>query len=309
MRGHMQTHASMFHVTSSGGPAVTVRSWRPDEKAIGVVVIAHGAAEHGGRYERFAQSLNDRGYAVYASDHRGHGGTAAGRLGVAGADGWNGTIRDVAAVLEHARSENPGLPIFLFGHSMGSVVAQRFIQLHGSELAGVILSGSVFGLPAIDVVIEISKDAARGDGADQPSAIFGEMFAGFNAPFEARTGFEWLSRDQAEVQKYVDDPACGFPFSNGMLADFLSGWEVAWDPKNDKTVPRALPMLIFSGDQDPVGENTVGVKRLAERYRKLGLTDVELVFYPGARHEMLNETNRDEVEADVADWLDKHVPD
>jgi alpha-beta hydrolase superfamily lysophospholipase len=303
----MQT-ATMFQLSSPGGPPVTVRAWRPDGAVRGVVVIAHGASEHGARYERFAHALNARGYAVYASDHRGHGGTAAGRLGIAGPDGWNGTISDVAAVVERAHAEHPGAPVFLFGHSMGSVVAQRFLQLHGKGLAGAIMSGSLSGLPGIEALLEIANGAVTSAGADQPSELFASMFAGFNTPFEQRTGFEWLSRDQAEVQKYVDDPACGFPFSNGMVADFMQGWSVVWTPANDADVPRDLPMLIFSGDLDPVGENTAAVKRLADRYRGLGLRDVELVFYPGGRHEMLNETNRDEVERDVADWLDRHLP-
>jgi alpha-beta hydrolase superfamily lysophospholipase len=304
----MQTHATTFTLTTPGGPPVTVRRWEPEGTVRGVVAVAHGAAEHGARYARFAWALNARGYAVYADDHRGHGDTAAGRPGIAGPDGWNGIVRDVAAVVERARADHPGVPLFLFGHSMGSIVAQRYLQLHGEALSGVVLSGSVYGLPGLEQIIAIADAGAAGATAEQPSELFVQMFAGFNAPFEQRTGFEWLSRDATEVQKYVDDPLCGFPFSNGMLADFLHGWSDAWNSDNDANVPRALPMLIFSGELDPVGNDTRSVRALADRYRALGLADVELVFYPGARHEMLNETNRDEVERDVADWLDRHNP-
>jgi len=304
----MQTHATNFTLTTPGGPPVTVRHWEPDGAVRGVVAIAHGASEHGARYARFARALTAQGYAVYAPDHRGHGETAAGRPGIAGPDGWNGIVRDVAAVVERARADHPGAPIFLFGHSMGSIVAQRYIQLHGAELAGVVFSGSVFGLPGLEQIIEIATAAAQGEAADRPSELFAQMFAGFNAPFEQRTGFEWLSRDASEVQTYVDDPLCGFPFSNGMLADFLRGWGDAWNIASDGSVPRRLPILIFSGELDPVGNDTQTVRALADRYRALGVQDVELVFYPGARHEMLNETNRDEVQADVVAWLDKHLP-
>lgn len=303
----MSSQASVFTITSPGGPPVTVRRWNPDGAVRGIVAIAHGAAEHGARYERFARALNARGYAVYASDHRGHGGTAGDRPGSAGSDGWNGTIRDLEAVIERARGEHPGVPAFFFGHSMGSVLAQRFIQLHGTELAGAVLSGALSGLPGLEAIVGIASAAAEGEGADRPSDLFVQMFAGFNAPFEQRTGFEWLSRDAAEVQKYVDDPLCGFPFTNATLADFLRGWGEAWKPENDATVPRDLPVLIFSGALDPVGENTKAVQALADRYRALGLRDVEVAFYPEGRHEMLNELNRDEVERDVVAWFDKHV--
>ena len=135
------------------------------------------------------------------------------------------------------------------------------------------------------------------------------MFAGFNEPFApTRTGFEWLSHDEAEVQKYVDDPWCGFAFSNQLVADFFKGLVELWRPENEARIPKDLPLLIFSGALDPVGGNTEGVKELVRRYQALSIRNIELIFYPGARHEALNETNRDQVQQDIVRWLDQHLP-
>ena len=157
-------------------------------------------------------------------------------------------------------------------------------------------------------------EAAIGaDGRDAPSGAFAALFSGLNEPFldppppGGPTGFEWLSRDHDEVARYVADPWCGFPFSNGLVLDMEEGLQRVWAPGADGSVPRGLPILIFSGDEDPAGGFGVGVHALAARYRAAGL-DVTERLYPGARHELFNETNRDEVERDLVAWLDRVVP-
>jgi alpha-beta hydrolase superfamily lysophospholipase len=267
-------------------------------------------AEHAARYARFAGELATSGYAVYAPDHRGHGRTAGGadRLGWAGSDGWNGMVRDLDRLTALVAERHPGAPLVLFGHSMGSVLAQRFAQLHGDRLAGLILSGTFGGAPNLGAGIAAANALRllRGDRA--PSALQRTMFAGFNRAFApGRTGFEWLSRDDAEVQKYADDPRCGFTFSNRLLVDMLRGYAQTWKPADERRIPLTLPVLFFSGAVDPVGANTRAVTALAERYRALGLRDVTVTFYPDGRHEMLNETNRDEVVRDVLAWLAARV--
>ena len=274
------------------------------------VVVAHGMAEHAARYGRFTGELAAAGYAVYAPDHRGHGRTAGGedRLGWAGGDGWNGMLRDLDRLTALVAERHSGTPLVLFGHSMGSVLAQRFAQLHGDRLAGLILSGTFGAAPNVKVGIAVASALRMLCGERAPSPLQRTMFAGFNKAFAPqRTGFEWLSRDDAEVQKYADDPYCGFTFSNGLLADMLRGYAETWKPANERRIPVALPVLFFSGALDPVGGNTRAVTALAERYRALGLRDVSVTFYPDARHEMLNETNRDEVVRDVLAWLDAHL--
>ena len=295
---------------NDAGGEVAVRRWLPPGEVRAIVVIVHGLAEHSARYGRFAEALAARGYAVYAPDLRGHGRTAGAEeyLGWAGPDAWNGMLSDIAQVLDLARTEQPGRPVVLFGHSMGSFLAQRFAQLHGRELAGLILSGTSGSAPGIDAGIIASRLLSIGANARKPSPLAKSVFAGFNKPFApGRTGFEWLSRDQAEVQKYVDDPWSGHSVSNRFFTDMLVGEREAWMRPNEARLPRDLPVLLFAGDHDPVGRNGAGVTELTERYRHLGLRDVREILYPEGRHEMLNETNRDQVTADVRAWIDERT--
>jgi alpha-beta hydrolase superfamily lysophospholipase len=295
-----------FTFEGGDGTSIEATSWLPEDAPAMVVQIAHGASEHLERYGDFAARLVEDGYGVYAIDHRGHGRSADrhGSFGIARPGGWNAIIDDSHRLSEIIRSRHPGVRIVLFGHSMGSFIAQAYIQRWGHELAGLILSGSSHGLEGADVVIPL-LEAAAADQADVPSEIFAAMFAGFNAPFdrEAATGFEWLSRDPAEVQKYVDDPWCGAPLSNGFVLDMLRGMMATWDPEAEASVPRGLPTLIISGSQDPVGGFGEGVGALAARFEELGVHPVTFHLYPDARHELLNETIRDRVYDDIRAWL------
>lgn len=297
---------STFTFKDPDGFEIFVYKWFPEkEKPKAVVQVVHGMAEHALRYERFAKFLNKAGYAVYADDHRGHGKTAKelSKAGIGGVDSWNGMVNDEHQLTQIIKQENPSLPVFLFGHSMGSFISQRYIELWGSELSGVVLSGTT-GLAVIPKEAEpLFAQAAQGASRDkypEGPGLFDSMNAAF-AP--VKTPFDWLSRDEEEVKKYIDDPWCGFAFSNGMLYDMARGmWEFL-DPKNQESVPKSLPVLIIAGEQDPVGANN-GVKVLHDRYRELGIKDVKPIVYPGARHEVLNEINRDEVQRDVQNWLD-----
>ena len=297
---------SSFALPSGDGTAAFVRRWDPAGVPKAMLMIAHGVSEHAERYDGVARKLAAAAYVVYASDHRGHGRTAAeGKLGDAGASGWNGTLEDLRRVLDRMRADRPNLPVFLLGHSMGSILAQRFIALHGSELAGVVLSGTPLSFAGSDDLIAQAKQAVREAGPNELSQLFVTMFVGFNEPFEPKvTGFEWLSRDAAEVQKYVDDPLSGNPLTNATLADFLPGWAEASSPQTRSRVPRSLPLLLISGALDAAGLNGEAPRELAESYRALGLRDVTLTLYSEARHEIFNETNRDDVVRDMIEWLD-----
>lgn len=301
--------ATTFTFTDPDGFQIFTYKWAPEAgKPKAAVQIVHGAAEHALRYERFAKFLNEAGYVVYADDHRGHGKTAGdlAKAGIAGADGWEGMLKDERQLSEIIQKENPGLPLFLFGHSMGSFMGQQYIQRWGDLLKGVVLSGTT-GLPVIPPeALPAMQQAAAGDGRDLVPQGPG-LFAALNAPFEpAKTPFDWLSRDEAEVQKYIDDPWCGFAFSNGLSYGMARGINEMIDPQKQALVPKSLPVLIMGGAMDPVGAYN-GEQVLAERFRDLGIQDVQLILYPQGRHEMLNETNRDEVHADLARWLDEHL--
>jgi alpha-beta hydrolase superfamily lysophospholipase len=302
-----------FTFTDSDGYEIFVYKWSPAPEVSpkAAVQIAHGAAEHALRYEHFAKFLNTAGYIVYANDHRGHGKTAGTleRAGLAGQDGWNGIMRDAKQLTGIIKDENPGIPLFFFGHSMGSMIAQRYMQLWGDEATGAVLSGT-FGSLSEDIegTVALAEQMVQEQGPDAPSALFAGMFAAFNEPFSpGKTGFEWLSRDQVEVQKYVDDPWCGFPFSNSLVADLFKGGEEMWKPENEARIPKTLPIFAVSGDKDPAGAFTASVTLLLDRYAEYGLANVTHKFYPDARHEILNEINRDEVQQDILDWLESQM--
>ena len=303
-----------FDLEAGDGQRLFTHRWMPDDgQPRAIVQIAHGASEHSARYARLAEALTDAGYGAYAADHRAHGRTAAdhGTFGVARPGGWEAIVTDLHELTAHIRSEHAGVPIVLLGHSMGSMMAQEYLQRWSGDLAAVVLSGTTGGSVLDDSMLGGLVALGDGDGADQPSEVFAGMFAGFNEPFAAEladgsaTGFEWLSRDPAEVQKYVDDPWCGEPLSNGYVADMMSGMQETWNREADATIGPDLPVYVFGGDRDPVGgEDADSVKELAARYEAKGVGPVTLKLYPGGRHEMLNETNRAEVEADLVAWLD-----
>ena len=307
----MGTHATTFEFTDRDQYKVFVYKWEPAHPAKAAVQIAHGAGEHALRYQRVAEFLNYHGYVVYANDHRGHGRTAGSMAaaGKAGDDGWNGIVRGFAELTGIIRGENPGLPVFVLGHSMGSIVAQQYIEQYGSDIAGVVLSGS-WGTSGDTTAFVAAVDRAiSAQGRDAPSMEYVRLFASLNDRFEGNTAFDWLSRDPVEVKKFVDDPWSGtFAFSNGLVRDWFVGTDEIWRPENEAKIPKALPVLILSGDQDPAGGYSVATQVLIDRYQALGLHDLTFKFYPGARHEILNETNRDEVQADILRWLDARIP-
>jgi alpha-beta hydrolase superfamily lysophospholipase len=300
-----------FTFRSDEGTEIYVNQWMPEEKAQvkGIVQIAHGMAETSDRYARFADRLTANGYIVYANDHRGHGKTAktlehVGYL--AEKDGFHWLVEDVHKLSEIIKKSHPNLPLFLFGHSMGSFIAQRYITQYGNILKGVILSGSngrqgiILNAALLLAKGEIRKNGRKARSEKLNSLIFGKYNKAFHP---ARTEFDWLSRDDAEVDKYINDPFCGGVFTAGFFYDFFTGLKEIEDKNKLKYIPKELPIYIFSGDKDPVGQNGKGIIKLYNTYQKLGIHDVAYKLYENGRHEMLNETNREEVMQDVIHWL------
>ena len=283
------------------GIEISYRRWLPDGEARAIVQIAHGASEHSARYGRFARLLTERGYAVYADDHRGHGLTAkVTDVGKSGPRGWDGMVDDLKEMGDLVRADLGDVPLVLFGHSMGSFLGQLFAERYGNTVDGLVLSGTSGGLTNVADTVALLETMP----ADEPAPIFGPL----NAPFEpGRTPFDWLSRDPAEVDKYVADPMCGddAPLTIGFVVDMMRGGMETWKPENEQRVPKGLPVLLITGEADPVSEGGKTVRELEARYKTNGMTDVTGLYYPDARHELLNETNRDDVQRDVADWLDR----
>jgi len=297
-----------FTHTAHDGAAIECCSWA-DASPRGAVLIAHGAAEHAARYDRLAQLLVADGFAVYAPDQRAHGrtGDQHGALGVARPGGWQAMISDLIELSDVVATRHPDLPIVLFGHSMGSMLARHVMQRAGDRFAAFALSGMTESLPADDDMVALLEGIEAAEGAAAPSALFTGMFAGFNEAFaeghDAATGYEWLSRDQAEVDLYVDDPWCGMDLSNGFVTDMLVGSAELAEPAAVTSIPAGRPILLFGGDQDPVGGNGAALPALAESYEANGLGPLTQHLYAGGRHEMLNETNRDEVHSHLRAWL------
>jgi alpha-beta hydrolase superfamily lysophospholipase len=306
------------HTTAADGTRIATYTWFPDDaEGAGavpraLVQIAHGAAEHAQRYDRFARFLCRFGYTVVAGDHRGHGATAAhtGGYGVVGESGWRATVEDLKTVGDRVRAELPaGTPFVLLGHSMGSQLARDYAQEYGPELTGLMLSGTFRSLPGCETgtaVRQLEKEIEKG-GRSARSGFVPDLFGSFNDPYPHRTGFEWLSRDEDEVDLYVADERCGFPFSAGMSLDWVLGSRKINDPEQLGRIPRDLPVHVAVGDKDPCNQGMTLVYELLEDFRYVGLRHVTWNGYADARHEILNETNRTEVQTDLLQWLDAHV--
>lgn len=298
-----------FTLPASDGAGVQCYAWPlPAPKA--VVQIAHGMGEHAKRYDRLALAFNAAGYAVYANDHRGHGITGASLLGYMGPDGWNRVLADAYELNRYLAATHPGASRVLLGHSMGALLAQQYITRHGASIDVLALSGSggFRDSPLGFVPRLLAKFEAWRLGPERPSDLMQKMiFGGANKPFDGpqATGFEWLSRDAAEVQKYIDDPACGFVISAGSLSNMYAGVGAMQDPRGLQVIPKALPIYIFSGSADPIHGEQRGLMRMVDAYRQAGIEQVEYKLYADARHELFNETNRDEVTTDLITWLDQ----
>ena len=288
-----------------------IHRWDEVAAPRGCVHITHGMAEHGKRYAQLAGDLNRAGYVVWAHDHRGHGENTDPAVGCghfADSDGWRALIDDTWAVSREMRATYPTLPLFLFGHSMGSFVAQTLTAQRGTEYDGVVVAGSngpQWLLGRTGSVAARLERMVRG-GRAPARMIDGIVFGGYNRQFKPRrTKLDWLSRNEDEVDKYIDDPLCGFPLTTQSWVDFLDGLLVLGSKEHFAKIPKTLPIFVIGGSRDPVGRNSRGLQRLLREYERNGLQKVSCRFYPDARHELVNETNRDEVIRDLIDWFDK----
>jgi alpha-beta hydrolase superfamily lysophospholipase len=286
--------SAMLTFPSTGGVEITAYRWEPTGAARGIVQLTHGMGEHVQRYAPLADELTARGFVVYGQDHRGHGATArnGSGYGALGTGGWPELVADIGRLTDVARGEHPDLPLVLLGHSMGSFAVQQYLLDHSDRVTAAVLSGTA--------AIDLLEPAIN---LDEPVDL-----SAFNAPFApARTDYDWLSRDPAEVDKYVADPACGFGLdSEGGKGMFAQSRRMA-DPAQVAKIRPDLPIYIAVGSADPVNGEQALLTPLVDRYHAAGLTDVTVKVYPDARHEILNETNRGEVVADLIAWVEAHI--
>lgn len=302
-----------FSFQTVDGATLHVRGWVVDQPKA-VVQVLHGMAEHGARYERLAQALATAGYSTYAHDHRGHGksipdGSPPGHK--ADNDGWNRIVEDAHGVNREIAKRHPGVPIIILGHSMGSFVLQQLLFEHPNDMVAAALSGSNGKPPPIATLGKLVARIERARvGKRNPSPIMQKLtFEDYNKAFApTRTEFDWLSRDTEEVDKYVADALCGFAVSTQVWIDMLAALDRIANPQNVAKVPKGMPLYLFAGDRDPVGDYGKGMKKLYDAYKRAAVFDVRLKLYPDARHETLNETNRQEVIGDFIAWCDEVVP-
>jgi alpha-beta hydrolase superfamily lysophospholipase len=288
-----------------------IRRWDSVIDPRACVHIVHGMSEHGERYARLAGALNAAGFAVWAHDHRGHGVNPVpglhGHFAANDAEnGWKALVRDAGDVSAEMQRQFPGVPLFLFAHSMGSFAGQTLLADRPSLYRGVVLCGTN-GPPGFQE--GLVRTIARTQllfGARRPGLVVsGLVFGDYNRRFRpARTNFDWLSRDAAEVDKYIADPLCGFSLTSQAWVEFLEGRTLLGTDAHLQRIPKTLPIHLIAGTHDPVGERSAGVQRLMSVWAKAGLTRVTHRFYADARHELVNEINRDEVTRDLIAWVD-----
>ncbi|CAM3323987.1 alpha/beta hydrolase [Pseudomonas floridensis] len=296
-----------FWLDSNDHCRLYVNVWLPDTAPRAVMMVAHGMAEHSGRYARLGAALSAAGIALYAHDQRGHGKTALqGRLGhFANQDGWSKVVDDLATLHQSIGQRHADLPLFLLGHSLGSYIAQAYLMHHGAGLQGAILSGSNFHPPSFyrSARVVARFERLRQGPKGRSRLIEWLSFGSFNKAFKpARTCFDWLSRDPHEVDAYIQDPLCGFRCTNQLWVDLLGGLQHISQPSNLAQIDSSLPLLIIGGECDPVSAGK-RLKDLADALAEAGHQVLQLNVYPKARHELLNDTNRDEVTRDLLDWV------
>jgi len=286
------------------GRDIPLHTWLPEGEPDAVVQVLHGLGEHAGRYARFAAAATGANLAVVAHDHRGHGRHPAVRGHFADRHGWDLVLGDVLAVNGRIAAQFPGRPLILLGHSMGSFIAQAFLMRHPGQADRLILSGSSFGKRGEMHMAHALAAVLSAFGGRRRSALLDALgFGAFNRPFRpARTDYDWLSRDEAEVDRYLADPLCGGRFTNRLWHDLTGGLLEITSAIAVGRIPAELPVLIVGGQRDPVGGER-RLEKLAAVYRETGHGDVTLRVYPDARHEMLNEINRDAVTTDVLCWI------
>lgn len=309
----MPSFQDFYFQSSTGRTSIHALKCVPDGKPRAVVQIAHGIAEHIDRYRPFMEFLADNGFVAAGNDHLGHGKSirVPEEQGFfAEKDGWWRVVDDMDKLHDIMSKEYPELPYVLFGHSMGSFLTRTYLIKRPDKYDGVILSGTGHQSPALVLggnaaaSVMAKLNGAMGDGTKLDSLAFGSYLSKIENP---RTKFDWLSRDAEQVDKYIADPLCGFVGKIGLYRDMMQGIKFITDKKNIAQMNKEKPVYFMSGNGDPVGDYGKGVVRAYKAFCDAGLHDVFMRLYPGGRHEMLNETNKEQVYQDILNWLNEKI--
>lgn len=301
----------LSYPSSDGIHTIHAREWVPEGAPRGVVQIVHGVAEHIGRYDPAARFLAAHGYLVCGGDHLGHGLTAGGKFGYFGPkNGWDLVVRDIRRLRELEGEKHPSLPYVILGHSMGSFLTRTYLIRWPGTVDGAVLSGTgQEPAPAVAFGKALSGTLCKTKGPDYVSNLMNDLSLGaYNRTFKPnRTPSDWLSRDEAQVDLALADPLCNFMPTVGMFRDMMEGLQFIAGKANLSKMNRDTPVYFLSGDSDPVGSMGKGVRKVEEMFRSAGCKDVTVKLYPGGRHEMFNETNRQEVFQDLLDWIESKL--
>lgn len=299
-----------FNFKTKKGVDIKAYKWAATGEIKAIVQISHGMNEHIGRYDEFAKFLAGKGYLLYGNDHLGHGGSLLKGKGlgyISDEDGFLDMVEEMKDLTDIIKENHKDLKLFIFSHSMGSFLAQRYLEIYGEEINGLILSGTNGQPPKVlNMGIILSKLIMKVKGRDYKSKMIDSLsFGSYNKTFQPnRTEFDWLSRDENEVDKYVEDPLCGNLFPVSFFHDLYIGMKSIHEEYNLEKTPKDLPIFILGGSEDPVSGYGKGIINLKNIYKRLGIKDVEHKLYDGGRHEMLNEINKLEVMIDVLNWLE-----
>lgn len=309
----MPTFKDFYFNSSTGKNKIHARMCVPDTEPRAIVQIIHGIAEYIDRYDEFMSFLADNGIIAVGTDHLGHGKSIESEEQTgffAYENGWDYTVRD-EEVLRLAMHENyPELPIIVFGHSMGSFMARTLLIRYPDAFNAAIISGTGNqGSALVNGGLFMGNLVTGLKGAHHYSKFLNNLaFGSYNKIYEnPKTEYDWLSRDEANVQKYIDDPLCGFIPTCSLFRDMMTGVKFITNKKNLTAMNKDMPVYFMSGDMDPVGECGKGVQKAYNNFLEAGMKDVSIKLYPGGRHEMLNEINKDEVYSDILTWLGSKI--
>ena len=296
-----------FFLTSNGAGRIHCGLWRPEEEPKAIVQLVHGIAEHIGRYDEFARFLTEHGFAVAAEDHMGHGASIEDGVQAYFEGGWMAAVADVKLLHDRITADFPNLPYYILGHSMGSFLLRTYLYTYPDDLDGAVISGTGWEAPAtVKVGLTMCRLEEKRIGAKATSGLLNKiMFGAYNKPFKpVRTPHDWICSVEEVVDRYEQDPLCGFDASVGLAKDMLTGIGMNEKQENLLKMNKRLPVLFVSGAKDPVGRMSQGVLTCIDAFKRAGMRQISIRIYPEGRHEMLNESNHEEVFQDILSWLE-----